>query len=386
LELGLQLGLGYAFIPTKGYTAPESLRAFTRAQALCQQAGESGPLFDALQGLSTFSLVRGEIRSADEFAERCLVLAERSGSSDMLIKGHLALGSSAHRLAHFASARVHFEESIALYNVAAQSGRISFHISDPKVAALMWLAPTLWALGYPEQALTCCAEVEATAQKSSHPYNQCSALQAVIHIHELRSEPEAIEESADALIALAADHGFAFWGTIGAAYRSHSAIQQGKGGSRELAQLQRAIDSLRATGALEPALYYHACLARAYLYLGDIHAALDASQEGLRLTREQAQARLEAHFLRLLGDVLLARSDGAEIEAEKHYRESIEVAHRQEAKSLELQAALGLARLWSAQGKRKSALELLQPVYDWFTEGRSTKDHLEAASLLAELR
>ncbi len=95
---------------------------------------------------------------------------------------------------------------------------------------------------------------------------------------------------------------------------------------------------------------------------------------------------MEALFLRLLGDVLLARSNGADIEAEKYYRESIEVARRQEAKSLELQAALGLARLWSGQGKRKPALELLQPVYDWFTEGRSTKDHLEAAALLAELR
>ncbi len=54
LELGLQIGLGFAFIPTKGYTAPESLRAFTRAQALCQQAGETAPLFSALRGLFSF--------------------------------------------------------------------------------------------------------------------------------------------------------------------------------------------------------------------------------------------------------------------------------------------------------------------------------------------
>jgi hypothetical protein len=51
-----------------------------------------------------------------------------------------------------------------------------------------------------------------------------------------------------------------------------------------------------------------------------------------------------------------------------------------------LQAALALARLWSSQGKREAALQLLQPVYGWFTEGRSTKDHLEAAALLGELQ
>ena len=386
LELGLQLGLGYAVIPIKGYTALESLRAFTRAQALCQQAGETGPLCEALMGLSAFSLNRGELPAAHEFAERCLVLAQQSGSSDLLVEGHRARGLTAHRLGHFASARVDFEKSLALYDVVAHGGHASFFVDNPKVDALTWLAFILWALGYPDQALTCCAEVEAAAGEISHPYGQCFALIAACHVHDLRGEPEATEKSADALVALAADQGFALWSTIGTAYRSHSVIQQGKGGSRELAQLQGAVDTMRATGALEPAVAFHLLVAQAHLQLGDIHAALQSSQEGLRLVRQQSQGHLEAPFLRLLGDVLVARSKGADIEAEKYYRESIDVARRQEAKSLELQAALGLARLWSRQGKRKQALELLAPVYEWFTEGRSTRDHVEAAALLAELR
>ncbi len=175
------------------------------------RSARSAPLFSALTGLSVFNLVRGELRSAHEFAERCLVLAERSGSSDMLVEAHVARGSSAHRLGHFASARVDFEKSIALYDVAAHGGRRAHSTSlDPKVAALMWLAPTLWALGYPDQALTCCAEVEAAAREISHPFSQCFALQAAVMVHELRREPEATEKYADALIALAADQGFRF--------------------------------------------------------------------------------------------------------------------------------------------------------------------------------
>jgi len=389
LELGLQIGLGFAYTPTEGHTTPESLRAFTRAQALCEQVGETGlPLFSALMGLFLFNLVRGELRSAHAFAERCFVLAERSGSSDMLVRAYAARAFSAYRLGHFASARIDFEKSIASYSLAARGKRASFYVElhDPKVEALMWLAPTLWALGYPDQAVTCCAKIEAAAREMSHPISQCAALNASCHVQQLRGEPETTEKVADALIALAADQGFTFWGMIGVAYRAYSVIQQGKGGSRELAQLQGAIDSLRATGALEPALFFYTLLAQGYLHLGDTHAALNASQEGLRLTRQQAQGRLEAYFLRSLGDVLLALSNGAETEAENFYLESIQVARRQEAKSLELQAALGLARLWFAQGMRKPALELLQPVYDWFTEGRSTRDHLEAAALLAELR
>jgi tetratricopeptide (TPR) repeat protein len=386
LELGSQIGLGFALIPTKGYTAPESLLAFTRAQALCQQAGEIGPpLLSALRGLFVFNLVRGAPGSAHEFAERCLLLAERAGSSDMLVVAHALRGTSAYRLGHFASARVDFEKSIASNNVARHGEHMLAYGLDPKAGALNWLAPTLWALGYPEQALTCCAEVEAVARQSSHPFTQCFAHQAAAMLHELRREPQATERYADLLIALAADQGFPFFTALGAALRSLSVIQQGKGGSQELAQIQAAIDTMRAAGALDPALRFQTYLAQAHLHLGDIQAALESSQEGLRLTRQRAQGEFEALFLRLLGDVC-ARSNGADIEAENFYRDSIEVARRQEAKSLELQAALAQASLWSGQGKRKPALELLQPVYDWFTEGRSTRDQLEAAALLAELR
>jgi predicted ATPase len=45
------------------------------------------------------------------------------------------------------------------------------------------------------------------------------------------------------------------------------------------------------------------------------------------------------------------------------------MARRQEAKSLELRAAMNLARLWQSQWKRQDAYHLLDPVYNWFTEG-----------------
>jgi len=58
---------------------------------------------------------------------------------------------------------------------------------------------------------------------------------------------------------------------------------------------------------------------------------------------------------------------------------------RQEAKSLDLRAAMSLAHLWQQQGKQAEALELLAPIYGWFTEGFDTADLLEAKALLAEL-
>jgi predicted ATPase len=64
---------------------------------------------------------------------------------------------------------------------------------------------------------------------------------------------------------------------------------------------------------------------------------------------------------------------------------ALDVARRQQAKSLELRAAMSLARLWQQQGKRDEARELLAPIYGWFTEGFDTADLQEAKTLLEEL-
>jgi adenylate cyclase len=72
-------------------------------------------------------------------------------------------------------------------------------------------------------------------------------------------------------------------------------------------------------------------------------------------------------------------------EAEACFQQALQIARRQEAKSLELRAATSLARLWQQQGKVAEARDLLAPVYDWFTEGFDTADLKDAKALLTEL-
>jgi len=255
------------------------------------------------------------------------------------------------------------------------------HGHDATTGALHWLVLTLWALGYPDQALSRCTELEALAREVALPFVRCLAAHASAMVHQLRREAAASENYADAMIALADDQGFPHYAALGGAFRSLSLIQQGKGGTRELATIQKAIDSLRAMGSLEPALRVQTFLAQAHLELNDLHAALEVGREGLRVTREYWQGELETLFLKLLADVLLA-GEGSEAEAENFYREAIAVARCQEGKSRELQAAVGLARQWSSQGKQREARELLAPIYRWFTEGLDTKDLKDAKALL----
>jgi predicted ATPase len=63
----------------------------------------------------------------------------------------------------------------------------------------------------------------------------------------------------------------------------------------------------------------------------------------------------------------------------------LDIARRQQAKSLELRAAMSLCRLWQCQGKRIEACTLLAESYSWFTEGFDTADLQEAKALLEEL-
>jgi predicted ATPase len=82
---------------------------------------------------------------------------------------------------------------------------------------------------------------------------------------------------------------------------------------------------------------------------------------------------------------LLLQTGTPPAEAEAWLQRALDVARRQEARSLELRAAMSLSRLWHQQGKRKEAHDLLAEVYAWFTEGFDTADLQEAKALLDEL-
>jgi predicted ATPase len=93
----------------------------------------------------------------------------------------------------------------------------------------------------------------------------------------------------------------------------------------------------------------------------------------------------EAEVCRLRGVLPLRQPGTPQEEAEAWLQRALDVARRQEAKALELRAAMSLARLWQQQGKRADAHALLAPVYSWFTEGFDTADLQEAKALLEEL-
>jgi predicted ATPase len=156
-----------------------------------------------------------------------------------------------------------------------------------------------------------------------------------------------------------------------------------------IALMRHGMAAFRAAGAELERQYWLALLGEVYAKMGQYEQGRHALAEARTIVDKTGERWWEAELHRLEGELALQyplpRQELSLLEAESSFHKALEVARRQEAKSLELRAATSLARLWQQQGRKAEAHQLLAPVYHWFTEGFDTKDLQEAKVLLAEL-
>jgi predicted ATPase len=243
---------------------------------------------------------------------------------------------------------------------------------------------TLWLLGYPEQALARLHEALALAHALSHPYSLAFAQSMAAWVSQLRRDVPAVHEHAEAAVVLATTQGFPLWVASGTTLRGWALAMQGQG-EAGMAQIRQGIAARRADRGALHIPYYCTMLADVCDHLGYLANGLQALAEAHTLVEQHEDRWWEAEVCRLQGVLLLRQPETPQAEAETWLQRALDVARRQEAKSLELRAAMSLARLWQQQGQRAEAHALLAPVYGWFTEGFDTADLQEARALLEEL-
>jgi predicted ATPase len=398
-ELTLQIALGVTLQAAKGYGAPEVGTVYTRARELCRRVGETSLLFPELPGLWKFYLVRAELQTVRELGEQLLILAQRVQDPVLLLEAHCALGNASFWLGEVASARAHSEQSIALYDPQQHRSLAFLYGDDPGVLCLSYAAGALWSLGYPEQALKRSHEALTLAQELSHPSSLAFALSWAAMLHQYRWEGQAAQERVEATIALSTEQGFPYWLTFGTILRGWVLAEQGQG-EEGIGQIRQGMEAWRATGAELRRPYYLALLAEAYGKVGQAEKGLTALAEALTVADKTGERFYEAELYRLKGQLTLQKFQvsgskfqespksevrGPESEAEECFLKAIEIAGKQEAKSLELRAVMSLSRLWQQQGKKAEARQMLAEIYGWFTEGFDTADLKEAKALLEEL-
>jgi class 3 adenylate cyclase/predicted ATPase len=382
--LTLYTALGAALVMAKGQGAPEVEQAYTQAHALCQQVGETPELVPVLFGLNRFYVGRLQLHTAREIGETLLRLAQRAEDPTFAVIAHYALGTTWCYLGALPAARLHLEEAIAR-DTPDQRRALVFRIGrDLGINCRIHAALLLWLLGYPEQALARLHEALALAHELPHPYSLAHAQCWAAYVYQFRGDVPAVQAHAEAAVALSIEQGFPFWAAAGTILRGWALAMQGQG-EEGLSQIRQGIAAYRATEAALLVAYYCTLLADVSAHLGHPEDGLQALAEAHTLMDQQEERYWEAEVCRLRGVLLLKNSMTPPAEAETWLQRALDVARRQEAKSLELRAAMSLSRLWQQQGKRAEAQALLTPIYAWFSEGFDTADLQEAKALLDTL-
>jgi predicted ATPase/DNA-binding winged helix-turn-helix (wHTH) protein len=382
-ELTLHLARGPALYVTRGDAAPEVEQTYVRAQALCQHYGESAQALQVLRGLWAVYHGRLQFRQARALGEQYLALAQQGHEPAALVEAHYALGTALFYLGEFARARVHFEQGVACYDLQREHFRVARQGEDPGVACRAFLVSTLGFLGYPDQARQRAEEARQLAQELAHPYSLAFARYRAGLYALFCRQAQVAQALAEEVLSLATTHGFPFYAALGTALRGGACVRQGQG-EEGFALLRQGLTALSTTGT-QPAPHW-------LVWQADLYGAVGQPAAGLRLLEEamvQADTTGNYHAVaelhRLKGECGLALSAERTAEAEACFHRALAMARRQQAKALELRAAMSLCRLWHRQAKRAAAWHLLAEVYGWFAEGFDTADLQEAKALLEEL-
>ncbi len=380
-KLTLLITLGTTLTATKGWSAPELEQLYARALELCHQVGETPQLFPALRGLRNYYMNRGEWQTARQLSERMLALAQSVHDPSLVMHTHIGLSNMLYLQGTFAESLTHIEHGIALYNPQRRHADVyRYGGQDPGVVCIGFSGWVLWYLGYPEQARQRCDEALVLARELAHPYSLTGALFYALRLHQLRQDIRRVKEQAEAAVTLAMAHGFNLYVASGTILRGWALVKQGQY-DEGLAQLRQGMAARQATQSVVGQVYFRILLADAYGHTQQPEIGLKVLDEALVLMHQAGALACEASLYRLKG-TLLRQSNRPWRESEACFEQAMEVARRQQAKSLELQAATSLAYLRHEQGKHDEARNVLTPVYAWFTEGFDTVELRQAKACL----
>ena len=238
-------------------------------------------------------------------------------------------------------------------------------------------------LGYPDQALRCSDDTLALLEVVDHPYSASFAHVITAFLHQYLSDPSGTRAFADKSIAVAAPAGMELLRAMAETVRGWALTWEGAM-DEGIAQMRSGLNAHLATGAELLRPYFFWMLSDALRRAHQTAEALALVDQADAAIRGSDECYLEAEVHRLRGQLLQQLDPTDTSFAEAAFQRALEVARAQEARSLELRAAVCLALLWHNQGRNEEARDILLPIYDWFTEGQQTPDLTEARTLLEQ--
>jgi tetratricopeptide (TPR) repeat protein len=364
---------------TKGYAAPETIKAVDEAIALAERTGGFSELVSLLASRASTLLVSGHLRRANQVADRALELALRHASPANLAFVHMQQNLVRFHRGDLLGAEEHFKAWRTLFEDPSLEEIVLRTGLNVAVNALHFGSFTALLLGCPEVAYERQRKMRALA-KTGGPFEianseYCAALFEIW----LRNYEQAKTLAADAL-ELAEKYqlpnpaarsrcqlGWA-QAYLGDATEGVAMILEGISGTREIGTRMGLSAALSG-------------LAEAQRLAGNVRAAFETVELALQELPDELAYRPET--LRVRGELHL--DQGQTELAEVDFRDAIALAKKIGAKAWELRATMSLGRLLRDTGRRDEARAVLAEIYDWFTEGFDTADLKDAKALLDEL-
>ena len=381
-ELTLLLKLGAIYRVTRGWTAPELERLVDRTLILCDTAGDDTQRMNALYGQESLLVVQARLERVLSVADELQALYQRAQGSAPPLSRMMLVGARM-QLGHLREAEEAFTQIIQAPSPIAGQPLQEVQGWNFEVHTRAWQAHAVWLLGYPDRALSRGREALQLASDLAQPFNQALAATYFAMLQQFCAEPAVAKAQAEAALALTIEYKapyYRLWSELLVSF----AVARESPTSAHISQLRASISGFQASGARLRLPYYLWLLAQVYAQAGLPDDALAAIDEALAESRATNERWWDAELHRLRGELLLARGSDNE-EVDLALLRAKEIAEAQEAKSLELRAAMSLARHWRNHERAEEAQRLLSEVYAWFTEGFETSDQQAAQALLSEL-
>jgi predicted ATPase/DNA-binding SARP family transcriptional activator len=372
-ELALQISLGAPLVATQGYTSIEVERTYERARELCDRTGDIQQLAPSLWGLCAFYQVRGKHSTAFVLANQILALAENGKDPNLMMVAHWMQGLNLTHLGEFSLAREQLESALDQYDLKQDDTFTYLYGQNPRVTCLNYLALNLWILGYLDQAAEKCKEAVSLAEEISHPFSLTFAHGMAALFHSLRRDIDSALRHGDQTYELAKRLNFPFLLTLGMIIRGWTRLYSGKTGTA-IKLMKNGIEAMQAIGAEVGRPYFLSLLAEGFAESGDIEDGLKFLEQAFAKAKVNGERWYDSGLYWLMGE--LSKTQGAlEAVSIANYRQAIEIASLQKAKSFEVRAAISLVN--SGEGR-----DMLREAYLWFEEGLDSDLLIEAKTLI----
>ena len=382
-RLRLQTNYGYALLHGRGQTCAETLIAFARARELAVAVEDASERTSIYWAMWVISYARTELFSMRESADAMLSDAQRWPGSPEACIAHQVVGITRWFEGDYVSARVHLEHALAGYDPDRDRHLAARFGFDPGVLAMGVLVRVLWGLGKVDRAVHLVEQGLSFALQTAHVPSIAFAQFATCFFAALRRKPDQAAPHAQALVALAREHGLPQWlayGTFCLGWALWCA------GDREgELRMREGLEVLREQQVHNNLRLFYVLLAEVEAELGRLEvglATLNAEHEAIERTGERW---FHAEVHRVRGELLLRRQPPDFAAAAAAFMLAIDIAQRQKTRTFELHAAVALATIYKGNHQDQAARRLLEQALAGFGEVREFPEVAEANRLLASL-